>query len=100
MPRTNARKLGLKMRVFLLKERQKYIAYSPALDLSAAGSSPERARKNFGVTLRLFVDELVNHGTLERVLIDLGWSKQEHRWQPPVEVEIAMRVPLRLAVPA
>jgi hypothetical protein len=100
MPRAHARKLGLNLQVFLLKERRKYVAYSPALDLSASGSSPEHARKNFGVTLRLFVEELLNHGTLERVLIDLGWTIREHRWRPPVEVESATRIPLRLAIPA
>ncbi len=100
MPRNTARQLGLTLQVFLLKERRKYVAYSPALDLSAGGTSPEHARKNFDVTLRLFVEELLNHGTLERVLIELGWTIQEQRWRPPVEVESAMRVPLRLAIPA
>jgi hypothetical protein len=84
--------------VFFLREKRTVIAYAPALDLSASGTSAERAKRNFETTLRLFLAELMEHGTLDRVLRDMGWSKQERRWQPPVEARTATTVPFRLPV--
>lgn len=90
--------LAMSLPVLFLKERKAYIAYSPALDLSASGSSPARAKKNFQVTLKLFLEDLVERDTLDLVLRELGWSRHERTWQPPVEVgkmtNVAFKVPV------
>ena len=100
MPSKAIHSVALSLPVLFLKERRTYIAYTPALDLSASGSTPALAQKNFGVTLRLFLEELLSHGTLDRVLRDMGWSKHESRWQPPVEVQRSSQVPFQMPVAA
>ena len=82
--------------VIFLKDRRVFIAYSPAFDLSAHGTTPDRAKKNFETALRLFLDELFECGTLSQVLRELGWSKREHQWQPPTTVTKATSVPFRI----
>ena len=81
-----------------LKEGRTHIAYSPALDLSASGSTPQKAKENFLTVLRLFIEELIEHGTLREVLIELGWTEQQREWAPPITVNrimtVSMRVPL------
>ena len=49
-----------------------------------SGTTAARAKKNFATTLRLFLEELLEHGTLDEVLSDQGWSKHQQQWQPPV----------------
>jgi len=92
--------VAVSLPVLFLKEKRAFIAYTPALDLSASGSTTAKAQENFKTTLHLFLEELMAAGTLERVLKELGWSKQEHQWQPPVEVQKIGRVPFRMPVPA
>lgn len=92
--------LNVNTPVLLLKERRSYIAFAPAFDLSASGTSPDRARKNFDTTLRIFLEELVERGTLEQVLRDLGWSKQSQKWQPPVEIAKTATVPVQIPIAA
>lgn len=92
--------LALSLPVLFLKERKTFIAYTPALDLSASGSTQPSAQKNFDLTLKLFVEELVEAGTLERVLKDSGWSKQERKWRPPVDIERVTHIPFTMPAPA
>jgi hypothetical protein len=92
--------VALSLPVLFLKEKRTFIAYTPALDLSASGSTTAKAKKHFEVTLKLFLEELAQAGTLEQVLRDMGWSKQERRWQPPVELEKITHVAFRMPVPA
>ena len=94
------RKSAVNVPVFLLKEWKTFIAYAPTIDLSASGSSAARAKKNFKISLCVLLEELLAHGTLEEVLKGLGWFKQEHHWQPPVEVSRMTSVAFRLPVPA
>lgn len=90
----------LSIPVFYLREGRAYIAYTPTLDLSASGTTVARAKKNFETTLRLFLDELIARGTLADVLRDMGWSKHDRRWRPPVEMERASSVPFQFPVAA
>jgi hypothetical protein len=74
------------LHVIFLKERDTIIAYSPALDLSTAGSTIEEAKKNFEQASHIFFKECAKRGTLEDVLISLGWQKSSTRpqtWNPP-----------------
>lgn len=92
--------MALSLPVLFLKEKRTFVAYTPALDLSASGSTIAKAKRNFEVTLRLFLEELAEAGTVEQVLRDMGWSKQERRWQPPVEVRRVVHLPFRVPVAA
>ena len=72
--------------VSILKEGKTFVAYTPALDLSTSGDSLKGARKNFNEAVNLFFEELVELGTLEEVLANLGWKKQNNVFEPPVVV--------------
>ena len=87
---------SLNLPVSFIRESDQFVAYTPALDLSTSGSTLEEAKKNFTEAVGLFFDEIISMGTLEDVLLDLGWQKQEHSFVPPVVVSQGMesvRVP-------
>lgn len=70
----------------ILREDDSFIAYTPALDLSTAGSTFEEAQKNFEEAVNIFFKELVEMGTLDDVLVELGWQKQNNNFVPPVVI--------------
>jgi len=70
--------------VSLLKDGNKYIAYTPALDLSTSGKSYKEAKTRFAEIVDIFFEELISKGTLDSVLSDLGWQKNKSQWNPPV----------------
>ena len=78
------KKISLPVTIF--KEGKSYVAYSPALDLSTCASTYEKAQTNFSEIVEIFIEELVEMGTLDAVLRELGWQKIKSNWQPPVVV--------------
>ena len=82
----NKLRLGCKFPVSILREGEKYIAYTPALDLSTSGDSYEETKKRFGEIVDIFIEELIKKGTLEQVLFDLGWKKIQTKWNPPIVI--------------
>ena len=82
--------------VSFLRESNQFVAYTPALDLSTSGTTIEEVKKNFTEAVEIFFDEIVKMGTLEDVLLDLGWKKQNKDFIPPVVISQGMesvRVP-------
>ena len=85
-----------KIPVIIFKEEDGYIAYSPALDLTTCGDSFEEAKSFFAEAVELFLEEVVEMGTLENVLEECGWKKvvvskrgkkkSETEWIPPTVV--------------
>jgi predicted RNase H-like HicB family nuclease len=59
--------------VLVGKQEDYYIAYCPALELSSYGKTEDQARKNFEVELEIFIEETGKRGSLEKVLLKLGW---------------------------
>ena len=72
--------------VAVLREGEQFVAYTPALDLSTAGSTYEEAKKRFEEAVGIFFEETIQMGTLDEVLADLGWKKAHNEWVPPVVV--------------
>lgn len=72
--------------VSFLREGKRFIAYTPALDLSTSGKTFEEAKKHFEEASELFFEELERMGTLDETLTNLGWRKHERHWTPPVLV--------------
>ena len=70
--------------VTILKEGDSFVAYTPALDLSTAGSTFEEAQKNFVEAVNIFFEEIMEMGTLNEVLAELGWQKQDNMFVPPM----------------
>lgn len=82
--------------VSFLREGKRFVAYTPALDLSTSGKTFEEAKKHFEEASELFFEELARMGTLDETLTNLGWRKVERRWAPPVLVaqeQSRVRVP-------
>jgi len=70
--------------VFILREREVYIASSPALDLSSYGATFDEAMKNFNEAVSIFFEECIKMGTLSKVLESCGWEKKPVKgWTPP-----------------
>jgi len=80
----------LNLPVSFIRESDQFVAYTPALDLSTSGATLEDAKKNFTEAVELFFEETVAMGTLEDVLLDLGWEKQEHTFIPPIVISQGM----------
>lgn len=78
--------LDFKLSVIFLKEGDRYVAYSPALDLSTSGESQEQARKRFVEAALLFFQEIYKRGTAAAVLEELGWKRENEECNPPVIV--------------
>lgn len=79
--------INLQIPVFMFKEGNTFVAYTPALDLSSCGSTLEEAQNNFKDAVSLFLNELEEMGTLDKVLVKLGWKKlrvPSPSWQMPV----------------
>ena len=66
--------------VNILKQANRYIVYSPALDLSTSGRSETEAKKRFGEAAMLLVEELDKAGTLGEILRELGWRQAQKQW--------------------
>jgi predicted RNase H-like HicB family nuclease len=78
--------LEFNLPVSILKEGKKFIAYTPALDLSTSGKTYEEVKRRFSEIVNIFFEELMKRGTLEDVLRGLGWRRLRKRWSPPVVV--------------
>ena len=65
------------------KEGKYFIAYTPALDLSTSGKSPEEVKRRFEEIIQIFLEELLAKGTLGEVLLGLGWRRIQKQWAPP-----------------
>lgn len=77
------------LNIAFYREGNKFIAHSPALDLSTCGDTQGQAKKRFVEMLQVFLEEVDRAGTLDDVLLECGWKKIGHPqrcWQPPVFV--------------
>ena len=83
--------------VTILKEGDYFVAYSPALDLSSAGKSEPEAKRMFSEAVSVLFEELLEMGTLDKVLNELGWKKIDHVYQPPQVIDQSM---MEVKVPA
>ena len=71
--------------VTILKEGNSFVAYTPALDLSTSGVSFEDAQKNFIEAVNIFFEELIEMGTLDEVLTELGWQIEDNKDGPKIK---------------
>ena len=83
----NMRHIGIvNLPVTFLKEGKRFVAYTPALDLSTSGKTYDEVKKRFDEIVNIFIEELVKNNTLDQVLKDMGWREVQKKWQPPVVV--------------
>jgi len=72
--------------ISILKEGKYFIAYSPVLDISTSGKTFEEVKKRFDEVVEIFFEELLDKGTLDKVLAELGWEKMKGKWVPPIVI--------------
>lgn len=78
--------LQFNLPVTIFKEGKRFVAYTPALDLSTSGKTYAEVKKRFDELVIIFMEELVEKNSLDRVLKDFGWRAVGRQWQPPVIV--------------
>ncbi len=91
--------LKANLTVSIRKQGGRFVAYSPALDISTSGKTEAQAKKRFIELVNLFVEELEEAGTTADVLRELGWTKAgsgTRNWMPPTykTQKIPLRIPL------
>lgn len=80
------KKFKINVRVLISEDGDYFLAYCPELDLSSYGRSESAATKAFAQVLKIFVKETERKGTLEKILLGLGWTlkqKPSFKYQPP-----------------
>lgn len=75
--------INSELAVFLFKEDDAFIAYSPALDLSGYGKTEVEARDSFNIVLKEYFDYATREGTLYQDLKDHGWNFKSHGVETP-----------------
>ncbi len=75
----------ISVEVYLFQEDDAWIAYCPALDLSAYADDIDSAEVAFDESLDLVIEETVENGTFEKYLLSLGWQIQNNipKYTPP-----------------
>ena len=58
-----------------------FIAHAMPLDVASSGETPQAARTALDEAVRLFISTAREHGSLDEVLEDAGYSHDGTRWQ-------------------
>jgi predicted RNase H-like HicB family nuclease len=69
--------------VSIMKEGKLFVAHTSALDISTSGKTEKEVKKRFQEIVSIFLEEIMEKGTLEEVLRDFGWKKIQKQWNPP-----------------
>lgn len=88
--------ISYKLPVLITKQNKRFVAYTPALDLSTSGKTEKEVRKRFEEIAGLFLEEIIETGTANSVLEELGWKKIQKRWTPPKVISskfVRLRMP-------
>ena len=93
--------LKVSLQVNISKQGKRFVAHSPALDISTSGKSEAEAKSRFTDLIPLFFEELDAAGTTDDVLSELGWKKdgvaRTSGWKPPVTKNEQMQVRIPVA---
>lgn len=81
--------MSYRLPVVITKQNKRFVAYTPALDLSTSGKSAREVKKKFAEISRLFFEEIVEAGTTREVLAELGWTRVGKMWEPPKVISSA-----------
>ena len=69
--------------VQIIKQNKRFVAYTPALDISTSGKTEKQARDRFIELANIFLEEIITAGTAHDVLSELGWKVAQKKWTPP-----------------
>lgn len=91
-------KLSVPVNVMRCRDTRQFIVHSPALDVSSCGKTEAQAVRMFGEAVQLFLSELERMGTIDDVLLELGWTRVDDPrfgWVPPELLHQKM-IPVRV----
>ncbi|OGI76119.1 hypothetical protein A3C67_01595 [Candidatus Nomurabacteria bacterium RIFCSPHIGHO2_02_FULL_42_19] len=89
--------LSFNLPVLITKQNKRFVAYTPALDVSTSGKSVKEAKKRFVELANIFLEEIFEAKTGNDVLSELGWKKVQKKWNPP-EIISSQSIGLRMPV--
>lgn len=70
--------------IIVFMEDREYIAFCPELDISSCGDTVEHAKAMLKTAVRLFLEEAEKRGTLDDILEEAHYKKNDDgRWLPP-----------------
>lgn len=90
-------RVQVKIPVSIFREDDVFVAYTPVLDLSTSGKNHAQVKERFVEAVGVFFEELLQKGTLDEVLADLGWKKIKRSWSPPTPIaqeKVEIQVPV------
>lgn len=67
------------------REGERFVSYSPALDLSSCGASEKEAERSFAEAVSALIETANERGCLEELLETYGWTRQGGEWRVPCE---------------
>lgn len=85
-----ASQIKASLEVYFFEEDGVRIAYCPALNLSAYGSTIEEAKSEFAQILREHLEDCIAKNTLAADLVRHGWRKQPKEYVAPVTTDMLM----------
>lgn len=89
-------KFLFKLPVIITKQNRRFVAYTPALDISTSGKTEKEVKSRFIELVNLFLEEIIEANTVDDILSELGWKKVQKTWVPPKVIAspyINMRIP-------
>ncbi len=75
--------LNFTLPVLITKQNKRFVAYTPALDLSTSAKTEKEVKARFIEMAVLFLEEIVQAKTVDDVLSEFGWKKVQKKWSPP-----------------
>jgi predicted RNase H-like HicB family nuclease len=88
--------LLFKLPVIITKQNKRFVAYTPALDISSSGKTEKEVKNRFVELVNLFLEEIIEAKTADDILSELGWKKVQKTWTPPEVISspyINMKIP-------
>ena len=79
----SSKKLSFNLPVVITKQNKRFVAYTPALDISTSGKSEKEAKERFVELANIFLEEIIEAKIVDDVLSELGWKKEQKTWSPP-----------------
>lgn len=89
--------LSFSLPVMITKQNKRFVAYTPALDISTSGTTEKKAKARFIELANIFLEEIMEAGTANDVLSELGWKKIQKKWTPP---QVVSSPYINLSIPA
>ena len=65
-------RLFFNLPMLITKQNKRFVAYTPVLDISTSGRTAKEAKVRFTELVNIFLEEIIEAGTVNDVLSELG----------------------------